>query len=133
MRRAQGTLATCRIKCARPTGDSHGRITRGPAQRTNGQSAGRAQEGNPKSAAQDSIEAGVIDLASLQRGNLILARIATTLLHERLPWVTIVLYPTASEREECMLAMLFWVLAALAVVGALAIDWGLYLLARPWL
>jgi hypothetical protein len=27
------------------------------------------------------------------------------------------LYPTASEREECMLAMLFWVLAALAVVG----------------
>jgi|SRR5215208_7766272 len=100
MRRAQGTLATCRIKCARPTGDSHGRITRGPAQRTNGQSAGRAQEGNPKSAAQDSIEAGVIDLASLQRGNLILARIATTLLHERLPWVTIVLYPTASESWE---------------------------------
>jgi len=33
-----------------------------------------------------------------------------------------------------MLAMLFfWVLAALAVVGALAIDWGLYLLARRWL
>jgi hypothetical protein len=30
-------------------------------------------------------------------GSLILARIATTLLHERLPWVTIVLYPTASE------------------------------------
>jgi hypothetical protein len=29
-----------------------------------------------------------------------------------------------------MLAMLFWVLAALAVVGALAIVWGLYLLAR---
>jgi hypothetical protein len=60
------------------------------------------------------------------------ARIATTLLHERLPWVTILLYPTASERGE-MLAMLFWVLAALAVVGALAIVWGLYLLARRWL
>jgi hypothetical protein len=34
------------------------------------------------------------------------------------------LYPTASERGEGMLAMLFWVLAALAVVGALAIVWG---------
>jgi hypothetical protein len=42
------------------------------------------------------------------------------------------LYPTASERGE-MLAMLFWVLAALAVVGALAIVWVLYLLARRWL
>ena len=84
-------------------------------------------------AANDSIKARVLHLASLQRGNLILARIATTLLHERLPWVMILLYPTASEREECMLAMLFWVLAALAVVGALAIDWGLYLLARRWL
>ena len=49
------------------------------------------------------------------------------------------MYPTASEREECMLSMLFWVLAALAVVGALAmvgalaIVWGLYLLAHRWL
>ena len=43
------------------------------------------------------------------------------------------LYPPASEREECMLSMLFWVLAGLAVVGALAIDWGLYLLVRRWL
>jgi hypothetical protein len=43
------------------------------------------------------------------------------------------LYPTASERREWMLAMLFWVLAGLAVVGALAIDWGLYLLVRRWL
>jgi hypothetical protein len=32
-----------------------------------------------------------------------------------------------------MLAMLFWVLAALAVVGTLAIVGGLYLLARRWL
>jgi hypothetical protein len=33
-----------------------------------------------------------------------------------------------------MLAMLFfWVLAALAVVGTLAIVWGLYLLSRRWL
>ena len=42
------------------------------------------------------------------------------------------MYPTASERGG-MLAMLFWVLAALAVVGALAIVWGLYLLVRRWL
>jgi hypothetical protein len=41
-----------------------------------------------------------------------------------------VLYPTASERGRHARAMLFWVLAALAVVGALAIVWGLYLLAR---
>ena len=37
------------------------------------------------------------------------------------------------ERGECMLAMLFWVLAALAVVGVLAIVWVLYLLVRRWL
>ena len=61
------------------------------------------------------------------------ARIATTLLHEHLPWVTTLLYATASERGEGMLAMLFWVLAALAVIGALAIVWGLYLLVRRWL
>jgi hypothetical protein len=82
------SLACVTNRCARPTGGTHGRITRGPAQRTIG-------------------------------------NIATTLLHERLPWVWILLYPTASEREEGMLAMLFWALAALAVVGALAIDWGL--------
>ena len=68
-----------------------------------------------------------------REGVLSFARIATTLLHERLLWVMILLYPTASERGECMLAMLFWVLAALAVVGALAIVWGLYLLVRRWL
>ena len=61
------------------------------------------------------------------------ARIATTLLHVPLLWVTILVYPTASERGGCMLAMLFWVLAALPVVGALAIVWGLHLLARRWL
>jgi hypothetical protein len=32
-----------------------------------------------------------------------------------------------------MLAMLFWVLAALAVVGALVFVGGLYLLVRRWL
>jgi hypothetical protein len=83
-------------------------------------------------AAEESIEAGVLHLEHSVEV-LSFARIATTFLHERLPWVTIVLYPTASERGEGMLAMLFWVLAALAVVGALAIVWGLYLLARRWL
>ena len=37
------------------------------------------------------------------------------------------------ERGVHARAMLFWVLAGLAVVGALAIDWGLYLLVRRWL
>jgi hypothetical protein len=37
------------------------------------------------------------------------------------------------ERGGHARAMLFWVLAALAVVGALAIVWGLYLLVRRWL
>jgi hypothetical protein len=64
---------------------------------------------------------------------LCFARVATTLLHECLPWVTTLLYPTASERGEGMLAMLFWVLAVLSVVGVLAIVRGLYLLARRWL
>jgi hypothetical protein len=43
------------------------------------------------------------------------------------------LYPTASERGEMLAMLFFWVLAALAVVGALAIVWGMYLLARRWL
>jgi hypothetical protein len=74
---------------------------------------------------------GVSHLA--QRGVLCFARVATTSLNEHLPWVTTLLYPTASERGEGTLAMLFWVLAALAVVGALVIVWVLYLLVRRWL
>jgi hypothetical protein len=41
-----------------------------------------------------------------------------------------------SKRERGVHAramLFFWVLAALAVVGALAIVWGLYLLTRRWL
>jgi hypothetical protein len=73
-------------------------------------------------------------LASLQRRGLILRESCYNIVTQA-PTVgnDCVLYPTASERGECMLAMLFWVLAALAVVGALAIVWGLYLLARRWL
>jgi hypothetical protein len=84
--------------------------------------------GSP-SAAEDSIEAGVLHLEHSEEV-LSFARIATTALQERLPWVPILLYPTASERRESMLAMLFWVVAVLLVVGAPAIVGGLYLLAR---
>ena len=91
-----------------------------------------------ESAAKDSIEAGLLRLASLQRGSegvLSFARIATTSLQERLPWVTTVCVVPDSKRERGVhaLAMLFWALAALAVVSALAIVWGLYLLVRRWL
>ena len=86
------------------------------------------------SAAEGRIEAGVLHIASLQRGSLILREDCYNVV----TWTSTVgndslLYPTASERGECMLAMLFWVLATLAVVGALAIVWGLYLLVRRWL
>ena len=40
--------------------------------------------------------------------------------------------PQAKGRRY-ILAMLFWIVAALAVVGSLAIVWGLYLLVRRWL
>jgi hypothetical protein len=56
------------------------------------------------SAAEESIEAGVLHLEHSVEV-LSFARIATTLLRERLPWVTTSLYPTASERGECMLAL----------------------------
>src|SRR5215213_8181783 len=73
---------------------------------TTHRNASRAQSEGPRQGGVSSkrgqgqykgIKAGVLHLASLQRGSLILAQIATTLLQERLPWVTIVLYPTASE------------------------------------
>src|SRR5215203_1884891 len=56
-------------------------------------------------------------------------KVTTTLLQARPPWVTTSSWhPTASDRGEDILAMLFWVLAALAIVGVLAIVWGLYFL-----
>jgi hypothetical protein len=54
-------------------------------------------------------------------------------LQARLTWVTTSLYPAASDRGECISAMLFWVVAVLSVVGAVVIVWGLYLLAQRWL
>ncbi len=61
------------------------------------------------------------------------ARVATKQLQGRLVWVTTLMYPTASEGRRCILAMLFWVIAVLSVVGVLAIVWGLYMLVRRWL
>jgi hypothetical protein len=125
-----GRVVTVLSEVCTPTGGSHGRTTDAPAQGIKGAKL-RAAPDRSKGAAKGIIEAGIIHLEH-SAGVLSFARIATTLLHGRLPWVRILLYPTASERGE-MLSMLFWVLAALAVVGALAIVWGLYLLAHRWL
>jgi hypothetical protein len=43
------------------------------------------------------------------------------------------LFAPDSKREECMLAMPFWILAVLSAAGALAIVWVFYLLVRRWL
>src|SRR5215208_3570402 len=92
------------------------------------------QEGYPVSAARDSIKAGVLHLASLQRGSLILREDCYNVV-TRAPTVgnDSVVPDSKRERGVHARAMLFWVLAGLAVVGALAIDWGLYLLVRRWL
>jgi hypothetical protein len=78
--------------------------------------------------------AGVLHLASLQRSALILREDSYNVV-TRAPAVGNDLLVPDSKRERGVhaRAMLFWVLAALAVVGALAIVWGLYLLARRWL
>jgi hypothetical protein len=88
----------------------------------------------PKSAAKGIIEAGVLHLASLQRGNLILRESCYNVV-TCAPTVGNDCVVPASKRERGVhaRAMLLWVLAALAVVGALAIVWGLYLLVRRWL
>jgi hypothetical protein len=88
-----------------------------------------------KSAAKGIIEAGVLRLDSLQRGTLILREDCYNVVTCP-PTVgnNSVVPDSKRERGVHARAMLFWVLAALrAVVGALAIVWGLYLLARRWL
>ena len=59
--------------------------------------------------------------------------LATMLLQVSLTWVTILMYSTASEGRRCILAVPFYVFAALAVLGTLALVGVLYLLARRWL
>ncbi len=93
----------------------------------------RAEEGSYTRRGRGQYKGRILHLASLQRGSLILREDCYNVVTKAPTLVTTSLYPTASERRECMLAMLFWVLAALAVVGALAIVWGLYLMARRWL
>ena len=68
-----GSLATHRgVVLCPPHRGSHGRTARGPAQPGEGaMRRPRCRMGLP-SAAEDSIEAGVLHLASLQRGSLIL-------------------------------------------------------------
>jgi hypothetical protein len=58
--------------CARPTGGSHGLTTEDPAQRYKGAKRRAAPRRGPQSAAKGIIEAGVLHLASLQRGSPIL-------------------------------------------------------------
>src|SRR5215210_8859672 len=117
-----------------PAGGSHGRTTEAPAQRSKGAKRRPRCRMGPPSAAEDSIEAGLLHLASLQRGSLILREDCHNVV-TRASTVgnDCMLYPRASERRECILAMLFWVVAALAVASALAVVWGLYLLVRRWL
>ena len=55
-----------------PAGGSHGRTTEAPAQRSKGAKRRPRCRMGPPSAAEDSIEAGLLHLASLQRGSLIL-------------------------------------------------------------
>jgi hypothetical protein len=98
------------------------------------QSEGRAYVGGHEGAAKDSIEAGIVHPASLQRVSLILREDCYNVV-TKAPTLgnNLVVPDSKRERGVHARAMLFWVLAALAVVGALAIVWGLYLLVRRWL
>ena len=83
---------------------------------------------------QESRRPGVLHLASLQQGSLILREDCYNVVTQA-PTVGNDLLVPDSKRERGVhaRAMLFWVLAALAVVGTLAIVWVLYLLVRRWL
>jgi hypothetical protein len=108
--------------------------TEGARNASRRQSEGPRQLRRGPSAAKDSIGAGGLHLASLQRGSIILREDCYNVV-TRAPTVgnDSVVPDSKRERGVHARAMLFWVLAALAVVGALAIVWGLYLLARRWL
>jgi hypothetical protein len=71
MREAGGAGTEGKFACP-PHRGSHGRTTRGPTQRFKDAERRPRQRRAPKSAAKGIIEAGIIHLASLQRGNLIL-------------------------------------------------------------
>jgi hypothetical protein len=133
---SMGELYLCVVWCGRPTGGRHGLTTDDPAQRFKGAKR-RAAPGTKETQRRPGQYSGwgpTPSFAAAKLGSLILRESCYNVV-TRAPTVgnDSLLYPTASERRECMLAMLFWVLAALAVVGALAIDWALYLLVRRWL
>ena len=103
--------------CARPTGDSYGRTTGTPIllisirfslEKQRGPELRRARESYPS------------------RGLLQRCYKSATVVHYSV-------VPDSKRERGGNARMLFWVLAALAVVGALAIVWGLYLLVRRWL
>ena len=77
--------------------------------------------------------AGVLHLASLQRGSLILREDCYNVVTQAPTVGNDLVVPDSKREREGTLAMLFWVLAVLAVVGALAIVWVQYLLVRRWL
>jgi hypothetical protein len=83
---------------ARPTGDSHGRTTRGPTQRFKDANQKPRQGGAQKRGQGHYRGWGPTPSFATAKRSYPSRGIATTLLHERLPWVTILLYPTASER-----------------------------------
>ena len=60
-------------------------------------------------------------------------KIDTSVLQAAPSWVTFPLHPKAMREGGGRNAMPFWLIAALSVLGALAIVWGLYLLSRRWM
>ena len=87
----------------------------------------------PPGAAKGIIVAGALHLTSLQRGSLILREDCYNVVTPAPTVGTDSVVPDSKRERGVHLSMLFWVLAALAVVGALAIVWGLYLLVHRWL
>jgi hypothetical protein len=98
------------------------------------QSEGRAEEGSHTRRGRGQYKGRILHLALLQRGSLILREDCYNVV-TKAPTLGNYLVVPDSKRERGVhaRAMLFWVLAALAVVGALAIVWDLHLLVRRWL
>ena len=87
----------------------------------------------PPSAAEDRVEAGVLHLASLQRGRLILRESCYNVVTRASTVGNDSVVPDSKRERGGHARYALLGLAALAVVGALAIVWVLYLLVRCWL
>src|SRR5215208_3322309 len=92
--------------CPPHRGESWSHHRRPCATRRGRKAKGRAYVGGHEGATKGFVEAGVLHLVSLQRGSLILREDCYNVV-TRAPTVgnDCVLYPTASERRECMLAL----------------------------